>query len=365
MGSAVDKLPGGPVYLTELDAPTNASAPFYAAQVREISVRRQVRDLGARLQQRAETDLDQAPEDLVADVCRLADTISTPDRHGDVRTALEKVIDIAKHGEPAATPTPWTSLTEMLGEFYPGQLVTFGARPGVGKSIALENIATHIVHTTGRYVAYCSLEMAASEVLQRTLAHTAGVDLTRLRRGMCDDRDWQKISNSTDLIGQLPYRFQDFRPQTMTDIWAHARETAQEAKRLGRELGAVVVDYVQLIKGTSTNRNITRQQEVGSFTRELKNLAGELRSPSSPAPSSPAPARTAPPASRSCPTSAKPATSSRTPTSSCSSMRKRSRTPAASSRPARLDLIVAKQRSGPTGTRRVRKAGHYARIYEG
>ena len=364
LGSAVDKLPGGPLYLAELDAPTVASAPFYAAQVREKSVRRQVHGLGLRLQQRSE-DLDAKPEDLVADVRRLADEISTPLRHVDVASALEHVIDIAQHGEPASTPSPWPSLDELTGGFYPGQLITFGARPGVGKSIALENIGTHIARTTGKYIAYCSLEMTAAEVLQRTLAHTAGVDLTRLRRGTCDDRDWTRISQSTDLIAQLPYRFQDFRPQTLTDIRAHARETAQEAKRVGKTLGAIIVDYVQLIKGTSTNRNMTRQQEVGEFTRDLKNLAGELQ----------VPVITGAQLNRAGGNRA-----SGIPL--LSDLREAGDIEQDSDvviflheeevedggrlmKTGEIDLIVAKQRSGPTGTRRVRKAGHYARLYEG
>jgi replicative DNA helicase len=280
LGSLANHLPKGPVYLTELDAPVVAQAPFYAEKVREGSIRRQIAGLGMRCRQ-IEEDLDTDVGDMLSHIREWAAEIhvARPVSGCAVSAALEQVIDVAERGELAATPTPWSDLNNLLGGWYPGQLVIIGARPGVGKSIALENAATDVARTHKRRVAFISLEMSAKEITQRTLAHTAKVELTRIRRGRdwLTETDWEFINHAHSLISETPIRFYDEPNQTLDDIRAAAWETKQEAARNGEQLGLVVVDYLQLI--TPRDRRISRQQQVGEMSRGLKNLAKELDVP--------------------------------------------------------------------------------------
>lgn len=280
LGQAANKLPGGPVYLTDLDAPSVMQAEFYANKVREASIKRQIAAAGARFQQIV-TDDDMRPDDMLA---KARAWIEGLDQHSvtdivDISTALEEVIDVAEKGEPAATPTPWPELTEMLGGWYPGQLIIIGARPGVGKSIALENIATDVARNHKRRVLFVSLEMTAKEITQRTMAHTAVVPLPKIRSGQdaLSEREWESIQTASGVIAGTPIKFAENPHQTLNDIRAAAWEANQAAIRSGEQLGMVVIDYLQLI--AARDQRISRQQQVGEMSRGLKRLARELGVP--------------------------------------------------------------------------------------
>ena len=275
MGSAALRLPGGATYLTDLDAPVVAQAPWYAEKVRESAIRRQIAGLGARCQQML-ADVDTPPEELVTRIRSWADEIGAVKKGelAQIGPALERVIDIAQHGEPRATPTPWQALNDLIGGFQPGQLVTIGAQSGAGKSLALENIATHVARTDKCWVLFVSLEMSATEVTQRTLAHTARVEYSRLRSGRLTDSEWDRVNAVASVIADTRIAFAEQATQTVQTVRAAASDLAQQAKRAGERLGMVVVDYIQLL--TSPAKLQSRQQEVGSFSRGLKSLAREF-----------------------------------------------------------------------------------------
>src|SRR5690606_33892 len=98
-------------------------------------------------------------------------------------------------------PFPWPSINAMVGGgLHPGGLFTVGARPGVGKSLFLENVATHVART-GRRVLFVSLEMSAKEITQRTLAYTAQVELRKVRGRIApDDPDLEKIARAAEVV---------------------------------------------------------------------------------------------------------------------------------------------------------------------
>lgn len=364
MGNAANRLPGGPIYLVELlgQATTTASAPWYAHKVREQSLRRQVRDAGSRMVQAAEDDLDRTPDEWVSDLRRIVDGIGTrAQRTPTTAETLERVVDIAQHGERRAIPSPWSTLDELTGGWYPGQLVTFAARPGAGKSLALLACALDAARR-GVHVAFCTLEMSAVEVMQRLVANVASVDLGRLRRGQCDERDWTRIGEATTHIEALPLHIQDVRPQTTGDVRAHALEVQQAARRQGAELGLMVVDYLQIIRADAGPRDRSRQQQVGQITQDLKTWAGQLD----------VPVITASQLNRQSTTRERP---------TLADLRESGDIEQDSdvvilmhedevddgphkTKTGDLDLIVAKQRSGPEGVRTVQKHGHHARLSE-
>lgn len=280
MGAAAHRLPGGATYLTELDSPIGADAAFYAEKVREQSIRRSVALLGDRCRQ-AETDPDIDTDDLLARVRSWLDEIATvkTGHVSDISAALQQVIEVAEHGETRGVPTPWKDLNDLVDGVHPGQLMTFAARPGGGKSIALENFATTVARS-GRWAHMASMEMSPKELTQRTMAWTARVNLSKIRAGAgrLSEVEWQAIAQAASAVESARIRFSDASSQSVASIRAEAWETAQHAKRQGESLGIVAVDYVQLIRGSS-RRGYTRQQELGEICRGLKALARELEVP--------------------------------------------------------------------------------------
>lgn len=282
MGADAHSLPGGPTYLVDL-AQTVVAAPnasFYAEKVFEARIWRDIDGMGANLQQLAGMRDDMEPRDAVKRVKTWADDIefrSAEDGNGS-DWALEQVIDVAENGEPDPRPTPWTDLTDLLGGTYPGELITVAARPGVGKTLMLENWASFMA-ANGFAVKFFSMEMSAKELTQRRMAHTAQVVLNSLRMGgeRVSEQDWHRINRAVPFIQQHPIDYAT-RTQTIDTISDLSWEFAKQARNEGRKVGGIFVDYCQLIKSVS-RRSASRQQDIGEITRGLKLLAGELECP--------------------------------------------------------------------------------------
>lgn len=280
LGNEALRLPGGPAYLIELQAPMEFQAPLYARKVRELSVRRSLASLGAKLGQLVE-DADTDTEDLLHKARQWMDEQLSDRRDDgtvDIHAALEAVIEVTENGEPDATPLPWPSINDAIGGAHPGALLTVGARPGVGKSIFLENVATHVARA-GKRVLFVSLEMSAKEITQRTLAYTARVPLSKVRSRIAPgDPDLGRIARAAETVTGADIAFADRPNQGLSDIRGAAWEQRQYARRQATDLGLIVIDYVQLVK-VNAGRNSTRQQQIGELTRGLKMLAKELEVP--------------------------------------------------------------------------------------
>jgi replicative DNA helicase len=255
-----------------------ANAPVYARQVRAHSIRRMVASLGAKMQQLPD-DPDIDPDELLDNARTWLDDQLGRGR-GDLTSidqAIEQVLQVTEHGEPEAMPTPWEDLNGLIGGWYPGQLTVIGARPGIGKSILLENAATAVARG-GPRVLFVSLEMTAKELTQRTVAHTTKIPLSKIRgRIHPQDSDMARITNALSTITSANIEFADRASQTLPDIRSAAWEQKQVARRQGTHLGLVVVDYLQLIN--TKHPKLSRQQQVGEYSRGLKQLSKELECP--------------------------------------------------------------------------------------
>jgi replicative DNA helicase len=280
LGGAAHKLPGGAGYLHTLMSRPGIlpyQAPAYAAKVHEHYVRRSIGDMGARamqLRNDPDTTVEQFLSGLAVWSDRFADNLSTGTT--DVRTALESVIDVAQHGQRFGIPTPWPSLDELLGGMSPGQLLVVAARPGVGKSLFAENVCSDVARYDDLEALFVSLEMTAAEITTRTLAHTAKVDLRRLRAGKAalSEDDWTRIRKAVPTIEAQHITYADRKGQTLLDIRSAAHTARQKARRAGRRLGVVAVDYAGLVEGRDPK--MPRHLMIGEVTRGLKKLAGEL-----------------------------------------------------------------------------------------
>lgn len=252
--------------------PIVSSAPFYAEQVATAAGLRAIHEAGKRLQGIGEgvAELDEARE-LARQTVDDATRGRAVSKARSIADLLPQVIDTAQFGQTNVLPTGWSDLDRTIGGLAPGRLVVFGARPGVGKSLALTNIALHFAHVHQHAVLFSSLEMPEDEVGQRMLAAFAGVNLTGLQMGTTDERSWERIARSSAELGGLPITIDDTPGQTVTSI----RRAARNVQRTRDDLALILVDYLQLVTPANTDPRASRAEKVTQISRDLKLLARE------------------------------------------------------------------------------------------
>ncbi len=250
--------------------PTNA--PQLAERVRRAAQLRDLQDLARGLMQRAAADdaqpasvIDWARRKLDAPVGTVRDTETVGD-------ALARVIDQIETGQQSGLSTPWPDLDRLIHGLAQDRLYVVAARPGVGKSILGQNLAWHWARKHKLPTYFASLEMAVDELVTRTVAQAAKVNLSDLMAGQVDDRGWDKINHASPALTDARIHICADPGQTLDTIRAGARRLQ---RREG--LGLVVVDYLQLM--TPRDRRMPREQQVAEASRGLKLLAKELHVP--------------------------------------------------------------------------------------
>lgn len=250
--------------------PNVAQAPYYAEQVATASALRRIYGAGLKLQQLGSVhrDIDTAREEARAEVDK-----ATRGKHASkARTLadlLPDVIDTAQHGRTNVLSTGWPDLDRVIGGLAPGRLVVVGARPGVGKSLLGTNLALHFAHYHQHAVLLASLEMPEIEVGQRLLAAHAGVNLTGLQMGTTDERSWDQIAAKNNELTDMAITVDDAPGQTITSI----RSAARNVQRTRDDLALIIVDYLQLVRPTDSR--VGRVEQIGEISRGLKLLARE------------------------------------------------------------------------------------------
>ncbi|MCV2218897.1 replicative DNA helicase [Thauera sp. Sel9] len=269
---------GGLTYLAELAnaSLSAANARRYAEIIRQRSTLRGLQQLATDLQSACAAGDSRDPAEIAAELeARMLKLIdrseSDPVRlHHAMLEVLQDVEDRrGRGGQIAGLATGFRRLDEMTGGFEPGQLVIVAARPGAGKTIAACNIAAHAA-AAGTPTLFCTLEMTRREIAARILAARSHVSVQAMRAGTSNHDDWDQMSDAITASAAWPM-FVDDRPAvTVPYIRAKARRIQRT-----EGLGLIVIDYLQLMRGTGDNRT----QEVGSISRGLKALAKELRVP--------------------------------------------------------------------------------------
>ncbi|MEY2417708.1 MAG: replicative helicase [Actinomycetota bacterium] len=272
---------GGAATLVEIQrgTPAISNAARYARIVEEMSqlrrligVAAEIADLGYSLPDDVATVLDRA-ETLVFDVKqrRLSDDMMPVSEL--LTDALDKLEALYDRGEAVTgVPTGFEELDHRLAGLQPNNLVVVGARPAVGKTSFALGILAHAAMEARVPSLLFSLEMGKDEITQRLLCSEARVDAGKLRTGNFDDRDWQKITAAVGRLAEAPIYIDDNPNVTVMDIRAKARRLkAREG------LGLIIIDYMQLMTGRNKAEN--RQVEVAEMSRSLKILARELEIP--------------------------------------------------------------------------------------
>jgi replicative DNA helicase len=272
---------GGIDYIIQLasNVPTTANFEYYANIIKDKSIRRKLLKVGNTIlgldfngQVSAEELLDKA-ESLIFDLSESNRPLNfyhvrelLPDCFERIETAYRK-----KSGM-SGVRSGFDHLDELTAGFQNGDLIIIAARPSVGKTSFALNLATNIALNEAIPVAIFSLEMSKEQVVERMICAHAGIDLKSLRTGIFLDEAWEKISSSISVFYNTPIYIDD-----TPDI--SVLEVRSKARRLLAEKGTfvLILDYLQLMH--SDERVENRVQEISKISRQLKNLAKELKIP--------------------------------------------------------------------------------------
>ena len=272
---------GGADYLHSLTSvvPTAANAGFYAKIVQEKAVLRRLVEAGTSIATMGYTNEGEV-EDLVnqaqAEIYAVGSSAFSEDYvplNVSLEAAVEE-IEIAQKrgGEMAGIATGFYELDKLTHGLHGGQLIILAARPGVGKSPLALHFARHAAIKQKHPVLFFSLEMSRAEIALRLLSAEADVRLQNMRGGNVGPDEWKKLANVRGNLNDSPLFIDDSANLTLVEIRAKCRRLASS---LGLKL--IVIDYIQLL--TSGKKVESRQQEVSEFSRSLKLLAKELNVP--------------------------------------------------------------------------------------
>jgi replicative DNA helicase len=272
---------GGADYLHSLTSyvPTAANAGYYAKIVADKAVLRRLIDAGTKIAQSGYESQGEV-EDLVnqaqSEIYRVASQNSKDDYVG-LSDSLEdaiREIESAQNrgGDMTGIATGFTDLDSYTHGLHPGQLIIVAARPAVGKSTFALDIARHAAVKQKKATIFFSLEMGRAEIAMRMLSAESSIYLQSMRKGTVTEADWAKLASVRGKINDAPLFIDDSPNMSLVEIRAKCRRLAQQV-----DLKMVVIDYIQLM--SSGKKVESRQQEVSEFSRALKLLAKELQIP--------------------------------------------------------------------------------------
>jgi len=273
---------GGRDYLQHLPnvVPAAGNAAHYARIVKDRAVERRLLDATREIQERvygAHSEARDLVEDAEAKLFQIAHDGAT----GEVRALGDVLYEEVDRLERLSrenialtgTPSGFQDLDELTGGFQPGNLIVLAARPSMGKSALVVNIAENAALDHGRGVALFSLEMSETELAQRFIASRSKLKGDDLRKGRVKPDSWPKVVRATEQLASAPLFVDDSSDLGILDLRAKARRLHTK-----NPLGLIVVDYLQLMRHEG-GRDANRVEQVGQFSRGLKILARELGVP--------------------------------------------------------------------------------------
>lgn len=273
---------GGVSYLSEVagSVPTAANIEYYANIVAEKSLLRRLIRTATGIAQDGYTREDEV-EALLGEaeksIMEVAQRKNASAFH-NIKDVLVRTYDNIetlhqRTGDITGIPTGFAELDRMTAGFQRNDLIIVGARPSVGKTAFALNIAQNVATRAGENVAIFSLEMGAEQLVMRMLCAEGNIDAQRLRTGTLTDEDWAKLTMAMGSLSNAGIFIDDTPGVRISDIRAKCRRLKQE-----HGLGMILIDYLQLILGSGRGGE-NRQQEISEISRSLKGLARELQIP--------------------------------------------------------------------------------------
>lgn len=272
---------GGPAYLASLTniIPFTGTLVHHSNIIRQKSILRRLittsSDLAARCyEEQGDIDIlvDEA-EQTIFEIARSKKGQGFQSMATIIPRAFERIESLFERKEQiTGVPTGYDFFDKMTAGLQPADLIILAGRPSMGKTALAMNIVQHAAIIEKVPVAVFSLEMSMDQLAIRLLCSIGRVDSQRLRTGRLVDSDWPKLTRATGMLSDAPIYIDDSAAMSVLDMRAKARRLKAE-----HDLGLVVVDYLQLMKGRSGVDN--RTQEISEISRSLKAMAKELDVP--------------------------------------------------------------------------------------
>jgi len=259
--------------------PTAANVSYHARIVRDKALLRQLIDVATDVVGLGYSDQEEADQVLELAEQKIFELSEDRIRRSflplrsilkDAFEQVERLYD--RKTQVTGVPTGFADLDEKTAGLQPSELIIIAGRPSMGKTSFALNIARNAAIEERLPVGIFSLEMSKEQVVQRMLSSEAEVDSNRIRTGYLRESDWPKLTNAAGRLSEAPIFIDDSAAITAIELRAKARRLKAEAN-----IGLVVIDYLQLVTGRLRSEN--RQQEVSEICRGLKAMAKELKVP--------------------------------------------------------------------------------------
>jgi replicative DNA helicase len=274
---------GGIAYLSSLQdmVPSAANLSYYLEIVQEKCVlRKMIRtcsDIVARAHEE-EGEVDSLMDEAERDILRISESrvqSSTPAIKELVKKAITTIEDFhQRQGMLTGLPTGFADLDKMTSGLHPGEMVVIAARPSMGKTSLAMNIAEHVALEERLPVGVFSLEMTAESLVLRMLCSRSRVNLRNVREGFLAERDFPKLTGAAGKMASAPLFIDDSAGLSILQLRAKARRMHQQ-----HGIKLLVIDYLQLLHSTARRAQENRQQEIADISNGIKALAKELSVP--------------------------------------------------------------------------------------
>ncbi|MCR5396779.1 MAG: replicative DNA helicase [Lachnospiraceae bacterium] len=252
----------------------------HAKIVREKSQLRQI----IRASQQIETECFSQDQDAAViidssqqsfkELAEMQDGSTTRSISDIVQSALSNIESASRQtGAITGIPTGFIDLDYKTAGMQPSDLILLAARPSMGKTAFVLNIAQYAAFHENKAVAIFSLEMSSEQLVNRMFSLESKVDAQKLRTGNLQDNEWEQLVEGASVIAQSKLIIDDTQPMNITEMRAKCRKYQQSSTGLDM----VIIDYLQLMNGTG--KDVSRQQEISDISRALKGLARELKVP--------------------------------------------------------------------------------------
>ncbi len=278
---------GGLAYLNSLaqNTPSAANIRYYAQIVRDRSILRQLitasDEIVSNAFQPQGKDVKQILDDAEKRIFQIAES-GARETQGfrDINLLMAKVVDRIKDlseqenpSEITGVSTGFIDLDKMTAGLQPGDLIIVAGRPSMGKTAFSLNIGEHVAIESGLPVAVFSMEMGDTQLAMRVLSSVGQLDHSHLRTGRLEKDEWARLVYAFDKVKEAPLQIDETPALTCSEVRARARRLARSYSKLG----LIIIDYLQLMQGNSAGEN--RATELSEISRGLKALAKELNCP--------------------------------------------------------------------------------------
>ena len=262
--------------------PTSANVRYYTEIVQQKSLLRDLirttEDITNRSYQDS-SDIEELMEDTERNIFQLIQGRASTEEFTPIKEvaleALESIQDASSsNGNITGLSTGFRDLDYRTAGLQNSDLILIAARPAMGKTAFALNIAEHVAMINHVPTAIFSLEMPKIQLAKRLVSMNAKVDSGHIRTGSLEDDEWAKVTESSIILGESSLFIDDTMGISISELRSKCRKLKME-----HGLGLIIIDYLQLMSAGSSNRNISRQQEISDISRSLKALAREIDCP--------------------------------------------------------------------------------------